>query len=221
VRAVVIAAALAVSVGLACGSGAKPVVQPDEHPPLPPASGTPIGYLVDDSTELGLRDDQLTQLKAIDEDLASKLAVLDGELRGTGPARPASGQSGARHRGGGRRGGGRRGGASNPSGGASPGAAGGSGSAAGSGAPPRGVSAATANRVTEERAADVRSAIERALALLDAPQQQIARRVLTDHGVDLDAGRPQGKSEAGEQSGESGEPGEPDDPEPGSGSGSP
>ena len=33
--------------------------QPGELPPLPPASGTPIGYLIDSATDLKLRDDQL------------------------------------------------------------------------------------------------------------------------------------------------------------------
>jgi hypothetical protein len=57
---------------------------------------------------------------------------------------------------------------------------------------------------------------------MDVVQRVIAKRVLSDHGVDLDAGRPAAASKAG--SGEpSGEPddADPDEPdEPGAGSGS-
>jgi hypothetical protein len=96
----------------------------------------------------------------------------------------------------------------------------GSGSGSGSAAPRAAASADTINRLTEERAADVRDAIDRSLALMDIVQRVIAKRVLTDHGVDLDAGRPAAATKAG-----SGEPsGEPDDTEPdeadGAGSGS-
>src|SRR5262245_20379105 len=79
-------AAAVIAPGLGCSHDAKPVVEPDEHPPLPPASGTPIGYLVDDAAELKLSDDQLGKLKAIDDDLAGKLAALDGQLRGPSPS---------------------------------------------------------------------------------------------------------------------------------------
>jgi hypothetical protein len=53
-----------------------------DAPPLPPASGTPIGYLVDSASQLGLRDDQLTQLKQIDDSLAALDAGIDAQLRG-------------------------------------------------------------------------------------------------------------------------------------------
>jgi len=207
--------------GLGCSHDPKPaVVEPTGPPPLPPASGTPIGYLVDDAGELKLTDDQLAKLKAIDDELAAKLATLDAQLHGPS-ATAGSGQPRGRRRGGGgggaggfggggfRGGGGRRGGMR--SGGA------GSGSGSGSAAPRSGAASAdTINRVTEERAADVRDAIDRALALMDVVQRVIAKRVLTDHGVDLDAGRPAAASKAG-----SGEPddAEPDEPD-GAGSGS-
>src|ERR1700740_2104879 len=81
--------------GLGCSHDPKPaVVEPAGPPPLPPASGTPIGYLVDDATELKLTDDQLTKLKAIDEDLAAKLGVLDSQLHTPGSS--GSGQPRAR-----------------------------------------------------------------------------------------------------------------------------
>ena len=206
-----VAALGGLGLGPACSHDAVPVVEPDPHPPLPPASGTPIGYLVD-ATELQLTDDQLTKLRAIDDDLAGKLAALDGQLRGPGPS--ASGQGTGRRgrgggggrrggggfRGGGGGGGGAGGGGGGPGGGGGGGGGGGSGSgsAAGSAARRGGPSSAdTINRVTEERAADVRDAIQRAMALLAPGQQVIARRVLTDHGVDLDAGRSTAPATAG------------------------
>ena len=221
-------AAVVIAPGIGCSHDAKPAVEPDPNPPLPPASGTPIGYLVDDAGELKLTDAQLGKLKAIDDDLAAKLAALDGALRGPSPAQ--SGQSTGRRRGGGggggMRGGGMRGGGMR-GGGARGGGAGnsnGSGSGgAGSGAPRRGASADTIGRVTEERAADVRDAIDRALAELDMIQRIAAKRVLADHGVDVDAGRAgaaPGAAKPGRPGAEpAGEPDEPDEPA-GDGSGS-
>ena len=55
--------------------------EPGELPPLPPASGTAIGYLVDASTELKLRDEQLTKLKDIDASLAARNGEIDTQLR--------------------------------------------------------------------------------------------------------------------------------------------
>src|SRR5437868_550200 len=91
---------------LGCGHDPKPaVVDPPGPAPLPPASGTPIGYLVDDATELKLTDDQLARLKAIDEELAAKLATLDAQLHSPGAA-AGSGQPRGRRRGAGGFGGG-------------------------------------------------------------------------------------------------------------------
>jgi len=173
---------LTLAVVLGCGHDARPAAQPGEPPPLPPSSGTPVGYLVDDAPELALRDDQLTQLKAIDAELVARLDVLDTEQRSSAPTPAASSSTPAagRHRGG-RHGGGRRGGM----GGTSPGA----GSNAARPGPSGHGNADAASRATEERATDVRVALERAFALFDPAQQQIAKRVLADRGVDLDAGR--------------------------------
>src|SRR5215468_7902149 len=170
----VFAAAVALGgfeLGLGCSHDTKPaVVEPAGPPPLPPASGTPIGYLVDDATELRLTDDQLAKLKTIDEELAAKLATLDAQLHSPSAA-AGSGQPRGRRRGGGgggaggfggggfRGGGGRRGGMR--------GGGAGSGSGSGSATPRSAASADTINRVTEERAADVRDAIDRSLALMD------------------------------------------------------
>jgi hypothetical protein len=194
--------ALVIAAALGCGHDAKPAAQPEDHPPLPP--GTPIGYLIDDGSELQLRDDQVTKLKEIDTDLAARLDVLDAQQRGTGHPRTASASgAGGRHRGG-RRGGMRR-----------QGAGGGSGSASAA-APSAGSGAMATGGKTEERADDVRAAIARAFEVLDPAQRPIATRVLSDHGVDLDAGRPDPKHPASEPD----EPDESDEPDPGSRSGS-
>ena len=64
----------------ACGpKHTKPA--PGEVPPLPPASGTAVGYLVDAATQLQLRDDQLTKLKQIDSSLAAENGQIDAQLR--------------------------------------------------------------------------------------------------------------------------------------------
>lgn len=188
---------LALAAALACSHDARPTVQPDDHPPLPPASGTPIGYLIDDASELALRDDQLTKLKAIDDELSDRLAVLDSQQRGDRPRAADPAQSGRRR--GGRRGGGGMGGAG---GGAGMGGAGtggrggrgggrrGPGAGSGSGSGSAAAGGADAGRVSNERATDVREALKRAMALLDPHQREIATRVLSDHGVDLDPDHP-------------------------------
>ena len=76
--------ALVTMIGLAgCGSKEPKVMTPKEGelPPLPPASGTAIGYLVDGAKTLELRDDQLTKLKEIDTSLAARNDVIDTQLR--------------------------------------------------------------------------------------------------------------------------------------------
>src|SRR5690349_12166181 len=50
-------------------------------PPLPPSSGTPVGYLLDNASQLQLRDDQLVQLKEIDKSLAARDDEIDTQLR--------------------------------------------------------------------------------------------------------------------------------------------
>ena len=60
-----------------------PPMQPKEGelPPLPPSSGTPVGYLVDNTSTLALRDDQLTKLKDIDKSLSIRDEEIDTQLR--------------------------------------------------------------------------------------------------------------------------------------------
>jgi hypothetical protein len=183
--AAIIVGALAALAGpgldLGCSHEARPAVQPDEHPPLPPASGTPIGHLVDDAGELKLSDDQLHKLQAIGDELAGQLAADDSEMRPepVGPAPDSDKPRGLGVRAGGKeRGGPPIGDERFPR-------------SAGTGDRASGqtmIPASTVNHVYQQRAHHVRDAIRRALGLLDAEQQVIARRVLTEHGVDPDTG---------------------------------
>jgi hypothetical protein len=176
-----------VAVGLGCSHEAKPVVAPDEHPPVPPAS--PIGYLVDDAGELQLRDDQLTQIRQIDDELGAKLATYESEIRNGEPVpqdinpKPGPrngmdvGASGAGQNQ-----------AHGPVGEAPVNAAGMGTGMAHEQSRTYIVTGETVTRIRRARAKDTRAAIERALGLLDASQKPIARRVLTDHGVNPDTG---------------------------------
>jgi hypothetical protein len=175
--------------GLGCSREARPPVQPDERPPLPPASGTPIGHLVEDAGELQLSDDQLGKLRAIDSDLAGQLAADDSEMR-PDPVPTSSREDkprGLGFRAGGLGPGGMSGGA-----GAFPGASGGGTGADAASSGQTVIPAATVNHVYQQRAHHVRDAIRRALGLLDAGQQAIALRVLADHGVDPETGEVSG-----------------------------
>ncbi|HEY0191052.1 MAG TPA: hypothetical protein VGC42_08015, partial [Kofleriaceae bacterium] len=60
-----------------------PPMQPKEGelPPLPPSTGTPIGYLVDSAGSLALRDDQLSKLQSIDKSLGIRDEEIDTQLR--------------------------------------------------------------------------------------------------------------------------------------------
>ena len=55
--------------------------KPGELPPLPPASGTPIGYLIDAQATLQLKPDQVAKLKQLDVSLAAQNDVIDTQLR--------------------------------------------------------------------------------------------------------------------------------------------
>jgi hypothetical protein len=170
--------------GLGCSHEAKPVVAPEEHPPLPPAS--PVGYLVDDSAELKLSDDQLGKLREIDGALGAKLATYESELRNGEPV-PSNSAPPATH--GVNIGGGTS--STNPA----DSAMGGTPMNSANLSPPVEttktyvVTGETVTRIRRGRARDTREAIGRALALLDTTQQGIARRVLTEHGVNPDTGQ--------------------------------
>src|SRR5258706_434319 len=77
-RAVLLALVL-----VGCHHDDPPPMHPKEGelPPLPPSSGTPVGYLLDNASQLQLRDDQLKQLKEIDQSLSARDAEIDTQLR--------------------------------------------------------------------------------------------------------------------------------------------
>jgi hypothetical protein len=163
------------------------VVAPAERPPLPPASGSPIGHLVDDAAELALRDDQIARLKQIDDELGAKLAEHETELRSwepVGSTQPDAPRGLGFHAGGGTATVDQRGlpMGSFPANGGATGFPGGE--------PPKqlAIRGETVDRVDRDRDRDTRDAIQRALAVLDVAQRVIARRVLRDHGVDPDTG---------------------------------
>jgi hypothetical protein len=164
-----------VGLGIGCGARPTPVAQPEEPPPLPPTSGTPIGHLIDGAGELKLNDDQIGKLKAISDELADRLAAGDARMR---PDLAAASQGEKNQRGlGFHAAGAREDGEGSMSGGNEtfPGATG-SGGQGGQIIIPADV----VNEVYRQRARDVRDAIRRALALLDAEQQVIARKLLID-----------------------------------------
>jgi len=192
-RSVVVIVALGCGLVVGCSREARPVAQPTEPPPLPPSLGTPIGHLADNAAELQLTDEQLRKLKGLNDELAVQLAGDDSELH---PERVAPAPQQETGRGLGFHAGGRsvagKSGTEDVSSstGVFPGARGTTNGGADDGAGSRQivVPADTVNRVYQQRARHVRDAIRRALELLDAGQQAIARRILTDHGVNLDTG---------------------------------
>ncbi len=194
---------------------------PGDKPPLPPASGTPIGFLLDDSS-LALSDDQATKLREIDTGLSARLESIDAQTRAANRPPEASAPSG----GGGGRHGGMGGGMGGGRGGMGGGGMGGGGMAGGNNGmpPPTGGGggrhhkngggsgstaggAAVVNRLADERNADVKDALARAFAILDPAQQVTAKKVLSDHDVDLDVGV--NRSAPGEQGGDADPPPEP------------
>ena len=124
-----------------------------ELPPLPPASGTTIGYLLDNATVLKLRADQLDKLKEIDTSLSARNDALDTQLRSMvkpDEAPTEKGKPPPRHNN-------------------APGA--------------QVKTTGEVGKLQEARAANDRDALKRAFALLDPDQQEAARRLLDERGV--------------------------------------
>lgn len=73
---------LATAAPAACGGREPaPVAPSDEPPPLPPASGTHVGYLLDNAGQLELTATQVDELKRIDASLAATNDSIDTQLR--------------------------------------------------------------------------------------------------------------------------------------------
>jgi hypothetical protein len=137
-----------------CHREPKPMTPKEgELPPLPPASGTTIGYLVDNATQLKLRPDQLDKLKEIDVSLAARNDSIDTQLRGLikPDEQPAEkGQPPPRHN-----------------------------NAPGAQVKVTG----EAGKLQDARAANDKDALKRAFALLDPDQQEAARKLLDERGI--------------------------------------
>ncbi len=145
-----------------CHSEPQPMhPKPGDLPPLPPASGTPIGYLIDAQADLQLRDDQLKQLKDIDTSLAARDAEIDTQLRQIevpeeeeplDPKEIKAGKKPPRH-------------------------------AYAPGASVK--SSPDAQKLHQLRDRQDQDAVKRALALLDPPQVEKAKSILADHDVQI------------------------------------
>jgi hypothetical protein len=135
-----------------------PIAQPlpGEHAPLPPASGTPLGYLLDAQSDLKLRDDQVKKLQDMDASLAARDAEIDTQLRQLEKPEQEEqtppGQKPHRHNN-------------------APGAAG----------KPSGDAA----KLHDIRNSQDRDALTRAWAILDKDQQTAAAKLLQDHDVEV------------------------------------
>ena len=134
---------------------------PDEIPPLPPASGTAVGYIVDAATQLALRDDQLSKLKEIDASLAAQNGQIDAQLRQIekpvpgeelSPQQQKAGEKAQRY---------------NNAPGAST------------------IQTNDSVKLRKIRDDNDRDALKKAFALLDPDQLTKAKRILEDRGVDI------------------------------------
>jgi hypothetical protein len=127
---------------------------PGELPPLPPSSGTPVGYLLDAASDLHLRDDQLAKLKEIDSSLAAQQADIDTQLRAIEqPDKDQEKEEEEEHR-------------------------------RHNNAPGQGIRTnADAGRLHEVRDRNDQEALTKAFALLAPDQQVTARKILEDRGV--------------------------------------
>ena len=124
-----------------------------ELPPLPPASGTAVGYLVDSAGALKIRPDQLTKLKEIDTSLAARNDSIETQLRALvkPDEQPAEkGKPPPRHNN-------------------APGA--------------QVKKTGETGKLQDARAANDRDALKRAFALLDPDQAEAARKLLDERGI--------------------------------------
>ena len=139
------------------GRPTTPIAADSELAPLPPASGTPVGYLLDNSTSLKLSGDQYEKLRQIDASLSARNDAIDTQLReietpeeeappdknAPPPVRPKNMAPGA--------------------------------------SPMR--TTVDASKLHEARSAQNTEALEKAFALLDAGQQLEARKLLAARGI--------------------------------------
>jgi hypothetical protein len=123
--------------------------------PLPPASGTPIGYLIDNSGQLELSAEQVEKLQTIDNSLSARNEAIDTQLREIEKPEPVEEDP------------------KNPNPhppNMAPGAQ-----------PTR--TTKDAGKLHEARKANSQEALEKAFSVLDAKQQEKARTLLAERGI--------------------------------------
>jgi hypothetical protein len=142
--------------------------KPGELPPLPPSSGTPVGFLLDAAGDLHLRDDQVSKLKEIDASLAAQQADIDTQLRAIEqPDKDQEKEDEEEHR-------------------------------RHNNAPGQGIKTnADAGRLHEVRDRNDQEALGKAFVVLAPDQQVAARKILEDHGMHPPGnGKPQPKPQS-------------------------
>jgi hypothetical protein len=128
--------------------------KPGDLPPLPPSSGTAIGYLIDSASRLKLTDDQIGKLQQLDRSLAAQNDEIDTQLRQI--ERPEEDEQPEK-------------GAPPPRHNNAPGA--------------QVKTNKDATRLHQAHAMNDKDALGRAFKLLDASQQAEAKKILEDRGI--------------------------------------
>ena len=151
-------AALALALpAIGCSHDATPVESP-APPPLPPSSGTAIGYLLDNATDLKLTDPQIKQMTELDRSLAAQNDEIDTQLRAIetpDEEQPEKGQPPPRHNN-------------------APGA--------------QIKTTPDAAKLHRAHDMNTKDALSRVFKLLDPTQQDASRKILESHGVKLAPG---------------------------------
>ena len=151
---------LALAAAGACKEKSE-VIEPGGPPPLPPASGTAVGYLVDAAGDLQLSSEQLDKLKHIDDSLAAQNGSIEAQIRQIEQPAPAEELSPQQMKAGVQE-------------------------KRYDNAPGRSTQqTADSQRLHKIHDDNEREALKRALAILDAKQVEKAKRILQDRGVDV------------------------------------
>jgi hypothetical protein len=147
--------------GVAACKEKSEVIEPGGPPPLPPASGTAVGYLVDAAGDLQLSAEQLDKMKKIDDSLAAQNGSIEAQIRQIEQPAPAeqltpqqmkAGEKEQRY----------------------------------DNAPGKStIQTADSQRLHKIHADNERDALKKALALLDEKQLEKAKRILQDRGVEV------------------------------------
>jgi hypothetical protein len=165
-RVLHVLACLVLGLSFACGPK-QDAIEPSGPPPLPPASGTPIGYLVDAKADLTLRDDQLAKLQDLDSSLAAENGSLDAQLRQIEKPMPGAELSPQQQ----------KAGETAPRYDNAPGAS--------------TITTADSQKLRKLHDENEQNAIKKAFTFLDEPQVVIAKRILQDRGIRI-PGEPKG-----------------------------